>query len=328
MAIAIVLICLTLAIFLVFVVFSEYMVRFMLYRKSSMWMKREMPDPIFFTKKSLEEKKKIYRFLSSCDSVYLRSFDNLRLHSYIKRNPDSHKWLITVHGYRGSSTDNAALAIYFSKRDWNVLIVENRAHGESEGKWITMGKNESKDILGYIRYIKEIDKDAEIVLHGTSMGAATVMMTAGRNPSGVKCAIEDCGYSTLLKEYIHQVESNTYLRGRPFVRFLNIWSRLRTKMDFEEVTPMYELSNSNIPMLFIHGKSDKVVPCHMVYDNYRSCKAEKEIWITDSGHATSIEYHKEEYLMRVWQWANRFVSHDLKVEKAGDDRPLRVAHLN
>ncbi len=304
-------------VFLIFAIFSEYMIRFMLSRKSSVWMTREKPDPIFFTEESLKARKEVYLWLARTDSVFIKSHDGLRLHAYRSLNHSSHNWLITAHGYRGSSTNNGSLAMYFADKGWNVLVIEQRAHGESEGKWITMGKEESKDLISWIDYVRKLDKDAEIVLHGESMAGATVMMTAGRNPKNVVAAIEDCGYTRLLDEYIHQVESNTFFRGRPFVSFLNLWARFRVGIDFREVLPIVDVTHTKLPMLFIHGDKDKLVPTWMGLDVYNAADTEKELWITkNTGHAVSIEYHRKKYCERIYHFALRYVKNKgLKLEK-------------
>ena len=91
----------------------------------------------------------------------------------------------------------------YQEQGYNTLQPDNRAHGQSEGNYIGMGYLDQYDVLSWIGYILEKDSEAEIVLHGVSMGAATLMMLSGQEniPDNVKVIIEDCGY-TSAKDYL------------------------------------------------------------------------------------------------------------------------------
>lgn len=96
---------------------------------------------------------------------------------------------------------------FFIKEGYNVLSISQRAHNKSEGETISMGYYESDDLLDWIQYIVKRDPDCSIVLYGVSMGAATVMMTLGKDiPRNIKAAIEDCGYTSAWDEFAYQLK--------------------------------------------------------------------------------------------------------------------------
>ena len=119
--------------------------------------------------------------------------DGLVLQGYLKQNPNSDCFVILIHGYTGSGRTMLEYADYYTQNGYNILIIDHRAHGNSEGKFCTMGIKETGDVLSWIDFLITINPNAKIVLHGISMGAATTMTVSGSDnlPSNVIASIED-----------------------------------------------------------------------------------------------------------------------------------------
>ena len=132
-----------------------------------------------------------------CEHVYIKSYDRLKLHSRLYRNPDSNRVAIMFHGYRGTARrDFSGGAMHMIKKGYNVLLVDERGHGESKGHSITFGAREKHDVLSWISFAKkEFGENIEIILVGISMGAATILYAAQYIKEPVKL-ICDCPYST------------------------------------------------------------------------------------------------------------------------------------
>lgn len=131
-------------------------------------------------------------------TVQITAADGLRLNGVYYPNVGSHLWVIALHGYRGSHTGVTNLAQHYHDAGYQVLTPDLRACGDSEGDYVGMGWLDRKDVLQWIDWVLAQDSEAEIVLHGVSMGAATTMMTAGEDtPEQVKVFVEDCGYTSV-----------------------------------------------------------------------------------------------------------------------------------
>ena len=122
----------------------------------------------------------------------------------------SHKWAIICHGYTSGPSGMAHYAREYYNKGYNVILPYMRGNAKGiKAKNIvtyTMGYQDKYDLLGWIDYAVKADPDCQIVLHGESMGAATVMMTVGEPlPDNVKCAVEDCGYTSVWDEFSHQI---------------------------------------------------------------------------------------------------------------------------
>ena len=137
--------------------------------------------------------------ISNYKDKYITSFDNLKLHSYmVKRKKKTSKWVIIVHGYGEEGKSDSRKALHFYKMGYNVLIPDLRGNGKSEGDYIGMGWDDRLDIISWANSIIKEDKQAEIVLYGTSMGGSTVLMASGEDlPSNIKAIISDCAYTSI-----------------------------------------------------------------------------------------------------------------------------------
>ena len=131
------------------------------------------------------------------EDLYIESFDKLRLHARYYENKGSKKIAIMFHGYRGTITrDFCAGAPTIMSFGYNVITVDHRAHGESQGHTITFGVRETKDAVKWVEYIKnKFGSDYEYAIIGISMGGATVLGISDKVGDNLK-VIADCPFTT------------------------------------------------------------------------------------------------------------------------------------
>lgn len=214
----------------------------------------------------------------------IKSFDNLTLYGKYFENFKNAPIEIMFHGYKGSGERDLSTGIRRAKEcGHNCLIVDQRAHGKSEGFVISFGINEHLDCLAWIDFvIKTFGVDVKIMLTGISMGAATVMMAAGKDlPKNVFGVLADCGYDepkTIIKKYIKDMHLPPNL-CYPFVR---LGAYIFGKFNLEAASPIKNLQNAKIPVLFIHGNCDSFVPYQMSENLYAVCSSKKKLVIIDN----------------------------------------------
>ena len=226
----------------------------------------------------------------SYEKVYIRSYDGLKLYGRIFRNPANKGTAALFHGFRANGPRDFGMMfddIY--NKGFNILIIDQRAHGGSEGKAITYGIKESRDCIDWIKYINTIfGNDLPVILHGISMGAATVLMASGYDdiPSNVKGIIADCGYTTVegeLKNFMKISKISPRL-----MPFLKLSAKMYAHFDICTNSPIGSMKKCHVPILFIHGNIDHLVPCDMSKLNYESCIAPKQLVLIDGAdHALS-----------------------------------------
>ncbi|EOS60691.1 hypothetical protein C815_01150 [Firmicutes bacterium M10-2] len=235
--------------------------------------------------------------------VYLTNRQGLKLHG-IKVDQKSSKWVVLMHGYMGRNGELVDVADFFLEEGYNVLSLSQRAHNKSEGDAISMGYYESDDLVDWINDLVKDDPDCSIVLFGVSMGAATVMMSLGKNlPSNVKTCIEDCGYTSAWDEFSYQLNQNTHLPPFPIIHIADLITKMRGGFRFKEANPLRAVQHSNIPTLFIHGTNDLFVPTYMVYKLYHFANYPKQLLLIEGGeHAIARYKDPELYFTTIRKW--------------------------
>jgi len=212
-------------------------------------------------------------------------------------NQGSNKSVIILHGYCARIEYRMMDMPFYYNNGFNVLMVDLRAHGESEGKYITLGALESKDTMEWIKWLSKKTKNSKIVLDGVSMGAATVLNCAGNPnlPDNVVGVIADCSFTSPydMAKYLlwHYGKSIPY--GSLYLGWL--YTKWFLHYDLKKDAPIENVKHAKIPALIIHGDSDKFVPFNMsqkIYDAYAGGKS--RLITKGTGHALSSVLHTKE----------------------------------
>ncbi len=228
-----------------------------------------------------------------------------------KQEIETNKWAVVVHGYENSASGMSEYAKMFFSKGFNVLVVDNEYHGESEGNHISMGIHDSINVLNWTKEIVKQDSDAEIVLFGLSMGASTVMLASDPqlNPQdNIKVIVEDCGFTSMDDIFTYQLKKDYGLPRLPIILSVDIYNYLKNDYRFNERTPLKAVSNTKIPMLFIHGDEDDYVPFDMLEQLYEAHQGEKDIYIVEGAeHANSIDIAYTQYEQRIFDFVHKYI---------------------
>lgn len=234
-----------------------------------------------------------------CEPVQIQSFDGLTLTGkYYEYAPGAPIELM-FHGYRGNAERDLCGGVQRCfALGRSVLLADQRACGNSEGNVITFGINESKDCHSWLQFmLRRFGPDVKIVLTGISMGAATVVMAAGKPlPENVIGVLADCGYSSP-KEIIQEVIRQMKLPATLCYPFVRLAARLYGRFNLEESSPIEAVKSCTVPVIFYHGEADDFVPCHMSASVFEACPTRKQLVIVPSaGHGLAFPMDQERYL--------------------------------
>ena len=203
------------------------------------------------------------------EDAYITSFDKLKLHARIYVQPNSKKVAVLCHGYRGTPyRDFSGGAVEVLNLGYNVVLIDERAHGMSKGHSITFGVREVKDAIDWVKYARDrFGEDSELALIGISMGG-NVVLTASDKIGKAKI-IADCPFSSpkiMLKETIRQMK----LPVKIFYPLVNLASIIFTHTNLNKVSAYDSIKNTPNKILIIHGDSDMVVPHFISEDLFRT----------------------------------------------------------
>ena len=229
------------------------------------------------------------------EEVTIKSFDGLNLHGdlFTVDNPD--RVVVCVHGYKGNGIkDMAMVANFYLDHNCHVLLIDQRASGKSEGRYVTFGMKEHRDLCDWLFFISDRYPDLPIYIDGVSMGATTSMLAVGNLiPQNVRGLISDCGFTNQWDICKHILKRNFHLPAFPVLHITNLMCRIRLGYDMRKPDTRKALAKADIPIVFVHGAKDDFVPVDMGRENYDSFKGEKSLLIIDgAGHGLSYTTDK------------------------------------
>ena len=232
-----------------------------------------------------------------------------------ERGREHERWAIVVHGYGCTQQNSYYIAENYLQMGYHVLTPDLRASGESEGRYLTMGVRESEDIVLWARRIVREHPDARIVMHGVSMGAATVMLAAGRQdlPRELVACIEDCGYTSAYDLLALQVEDSFGVPAFPTMNLLDWRCEEKAGFSLRDAAPIDAVRHASVPILFIHGEKDTLVPNYMMDLLYEAASApnKKTLLIPGANHAAASQEGKALYFRTIRDFVRPYMNGDM-----------------
>lgn len=234
------------------------------------------------------------------EDVWMESFDGLRLHGNLLEQPEGKNargTLLLAHGFRGSGYVDFSCALRpYYELGFNLLVIDQRAHLQSEGEYITMGVRERRDVRDWALWLlQKYGEDHPVILDGISMGAASVLMAAGLDlPKNVVGIIADCGF-TSPREIFHSVMTSSIKLPTFLLWGADICCRIMAGFSIDGARTTDALQHSHLPLLIAHGEADDFVPCRMGVESFHAAatKDKQLITVPGAGHGMSYLVDRE-----------------------------------
>lgn len=216
--------------------------------------------------------------------VKIKSFDDLGLVGHLYDAKQS-KTAIVVHGFGQDYREMQPYCKMFLEKGFNVLVVDNRGHGKSEGS-IGLGELESRDVLSWVDFLTVKLPKCKIILFGLSMGGTAVCIASGYDlPNPVKAIISDCAFANADKQINHLLNKRKVFKV--FKKHFYSYSKRVKGLDILKIDATKSVKNSKVPMLFVHGADDDFVPVENVYALSNSLTNRERFVVDGAKHAMS-----------------------------------------
>ncbi|MEG1193847.1 MAG: alpha/beta hydrolase [Clostridia bacterium] len=222
--------------------------------------------------------------------VSIKSRDGLALAGKYLACPGSENTILMVHGYRSSCENDFSCAFQaFYERGFNLLTIDQRAHGKSEGTYILFGAAERYDVVEWVNFLDATYHPKRIVLHGISMGASTVLMALDQGLSkSVVGAVADCGFTTPAQIQAYVMRRVLHMSPKWLLPGVGLIAKIRTGYWMYGASATESVRRAQVPVLFIHGDDDDYVPFRMGQANYDACPEPKWLCaVPGAGHGVS-----------------------------------------
>lgn len=220
------------------------------------------------------------------------------------------RWVLLLHGYTGWKEEMYQFACWYQQQGYSVLVPDLRCQGESEGDFIGMGWTDHYDCELWIAHILEQAPEAQIVLHGQSMGAATALLMAGSPEASehIKAVVSDSAYTSAYEMFGDKITEWFHLPAALFVDSACVMLRIRGGYDLKDASPLRAVAASGIPTLFIHGDEDRMIDVNMSYELFEAASCEKELFIVEgAGHAQAQDKAPDVYYGRISAFLGRYL---------------------
>lgn len=245
------------------------------------------------------------------ETLTLTSFDDLTLKGYYlpAENP-TNKTVIFAHGYLGNAFDMGLFGeFYYEELGYNIFTPDLRGHGQSEGGYYGFGWHDRLDMKQWIDKIIEINgPDTEIVLHGLSMGAATVLMTSGEQlPANVKAVVADSAYTSVYDLFAYQLKRMFHLPAIPILPTTSAITEIKAGYGLKEASALNQVEKTDLPVLYMAGEEDTFVPRNMTKELYHHTKNAELHLFSGANHGESIVLHREKYLQLLTDFVDQYI---------------------
>ena len=227
------------------------------------------------------------------------SYDGKRLYGRFVPCENAKGTILFFHGYRSHyQVDFSASMQFYHELGYHMLFVDQRAHGLSQGRFITFGVKERLDVLSWVTYLSMmLGEEHPMFLSGLSMGATTVLMASDMEfPANVRGIIADCGFTSpegILREL---AERNYHIPGKLATAVLNVYAMIFAGIRLDQWSTMDALKHTKLPVLLTHGLADTLVPSWMSERAFDACASEKRIELfPEAGHGVSYLVDKPRY---------------------------------
>ena len=187
----------------------------------------------------------------------ITSHDGLKLKAVYYPCGNSEKTIVWVHGYTSHAERESAFpGLFYRSMGFNVLIPYLRAHGPSEGKYLSFGALEHLDMMRWVDKVNEVHSNGSIMLHGLSMGGGIVLDLAAHEMKNVKCLIADAP-SVSIEKFFCDVSAGVFKKDGPKVaEFAMRRFQKEFNADPKAFDRVKNIKNGRYPLLLSAGSNE------------------------------------------------------------------------
>lgn len=235
------------------------------------------------------------------ENLVITSDDGWKLRGKLFRTrPDNDHVVIGFHGYQGSAeADILRFSKMYEHAGYDYLAISERAQNDSEGKYVTFGVKEAEDGILWCREIRKLyGEDVTVLIHGVSMGAATVLLMSADPdlPENVKAVISDCAYDSMMNQAMHTMSKYPAGVLDVMLGIMDLYAKVFAGFRLKDAAPVKVIPGSRIPCLFVHGDLDDFVPRNMMDTLYKAYGGPKDFFtVKDAVHSCAFSKDPEGY---------------------------------
>ena len=228
---------------------------------------------------------------------------NLLAGHYYPLAGEGRRIVFLMHGYRSEHAETAGLfRSLYEGLGFDLFCCDQTAHGESEGRQIGFDFYEARDGLLWLDELRRrFGDEIRIILHGFSMGSATVMKMSADCPPQVRFIVADCGYASAEKQLSASLGA--------LYPLMNGMNRAIAGYDLRETDVRPSLSRARLPILFVHGTDDPTVSFDDSKTLFHDYQGPKDCFFVEGAkHMECIYLDPEGYAEKLRSFVRTYIS--------------------
>jgi hypothetical protein len=240
--------------------------------------------------------------------VSIVAADNANLRAWWLRPSQSNgNCVLVLHGIADSRVGSIGFAPMFLDEGYAVLLPDSRAHGTSEGQFVTYGLLEKYDVIAWADWMKRKGCRSLYGL-GESLGASILIQAAAIKPA-FAAIVAESPYADLREIAEYRVRGMLPIPGfvaiptaKVVVSSAVLYASWVDGLDLQQVSPVRAIVLESTPILLIHGLQDLRTPASNSRELPRA-NPRNSLWlIPNAGHTGAAAAVPEEFRRRVLCW--------------------------
>ena len=272
---------------------------------------REWTTDTDYAAEELEDAFDAWRYSRLPKDVYITTDDDVTLHADLY-DEDSNVTVILLNGYAATADDDFLEAAYYGSLGYNVLMVEQRAHGESEGEFFSYGLCEADDLQDWISYIEDLyGDDTQIIIHGKYTGANIALMAASDGLSdSVAFIVADSAYTNMYDVGVRILKLEIEMPKWPFYMLTNYYFEKKDGYSIEDVEILSGMGSVTTPVIFVCDSADQYILAENTEELYAACgSADTELLVIDgAGFNDTYIYGTDEIESLLDAWIDSYIT--------------------
>ena len=245
-------------------------------------------------------------YWNKTEKIYIESQEGIKLCGFFK-DGGNNKIALIIHGFGGNHVEMAKYAKMFEQLGCDVLAIDNRAHGESDGKYLSFGQNEKHDVEKWIEKVLEINPNYKVIVFGISMGATTSLLTSHNHSDSIAAIIADCGYASA-SEQLRYFYNSAKKKPMFVYKFFIDYAKRTKKIDIKNINAEKCVKDTKCPILLFHGEDDKFVQtenAHKIFASIPKGMGELHI-LPNARHCECMGKHPGLYKKIISEFFNKY----------------------
>lgn len=218
------------------------------------------------------------------------------------------KAVIIIAGRSEGCTYSYYFAKPYKESGFNVLVIDNRAHGLSDGRYNCVGIKEYADIIAWAKLLHDDLNNESVICHGICIGSAAALyaMTCADAPDYLNGLVAEGMFMTFYESFRNHMIADK----RPLFPVLGevmLLMRIFSGVNVKKHGPVYCINKMKKPVLFLHSKADKFSLPETVPSLYEMCGGPKQlVWFEKGAHSHIRINNEADYDKAIIDFAGKY----------------------